>query len=96
MSFGECLEPDPDCKYFSRAPVPGGNTENGCFSDKHHTYGRPPSGTARKFALRQTEQLCRQEHEEIHAVEGVVELPSLEVMRQAIRDIGIQDKLIEG
>lgn len=76
MAAGECPNPRPDCKY---APD--------CFSDKHHIYGRPPKGIARRFSLlpENTVQLCRVEHEEVHATEGVLPLPDIETMKQIIR-----------
>jgi len=74
----ECPNPQPDCKYFASA--------SGCFSDTHHIYGRPNNGKAKQFANLpdSKEQLCRQEHEEKHASNGVLPLPSMEVMKQAI------------
>lgn len=70
-----CESENPDCKYFPD-----------CFSDAHHLYGRPKSGTAKKFARLacNTVQLCRAEHDELHATEGVLPLPDLQTMKNAL------------
>lgn len=76
----EKCQPSPDCKYWNHEPTP-------CpFEDKHHKYGRPPKGIARRFALldENVEIGCRVEHERIHNECGVLKLPSLELMKQAI------------
>lgn len=76
MAFGECPNPLPECKY---APD--------CFSDLHHVYGRPRNGVGKQFANlpENKEQLCRREHDEINATYVHLPLPSLDVMREAIR-----------
>lgn len=73
---GACNSERPDCKY---APD--------CFSDKHHIYGRPSGTVARRFSLlvENTVQLCRLEHEELHATVGVEILPDIKTMKEAIR-----------
>lgn len=78
MSKGECLEPRPDCKYYPD-----------CFSDQHHLYGRAKNHIgkiARKFSeLPENKiQMCRREHEELHANDGILELPSTGVMQEAV------------
>lgn len=38
MAYGECPTPDPECRYYWRPSVEGGNQDNGCYSDKHSLY----------------------------------------------------------
>ena len=70
----ECT-PNPDCKY---AP--------NCFADRHHVYGRPSSGIARRFSLLEENVvvICRVKHEQIHASDGVLPLPDINIMKEAI------------
>ena len=77
MSREDCPVESPDCKYYPD-----------CFSDAHHLYGRPKTQIAKRFARLPDNvvQLCRIEHEETHATEGVLELPDVEVMKQAIAE----------
>lgn len=94
MSIGECPNPDPECPYYDRAPPSKlEDQEHGCFSDTHHTYpvGQMAlGGIARKYALLHdnTEQLCRWEHDEIHAEYFLTgefpPLPDLEIMKEAL------------
>lgn len=74
---GECPSADEDCKY-----------SPDCFTDTHHVYGRPKSGIAKRFAnLPESKiDLCRNEHEELHATIGVEDLPSIDIMKQAIAE----------
>lgn len=76
MARGECPSPQPDCKY---APD--------CFSDIDHIYGRPKSGVAKQFSRlpENLRQICRREHDEINATYVHLPLPSLDVMKEAIR-----------
>lgn len=78
MARGECPDPNPDCKYYPD-----------CFSDRHHLYGRPESGIAKRFANLGAHivQMCRAEHEEIHATEGVLDLPEVDVMKDTLSQI---------
>lgn len=76
----ECPDPQPDCKYF--------DSPEGCFSDRHHIYGRPKSGISKAFGRLacNVSLLCRREHEEIHATEGVLPLPDIETMKRVIAE----------
>lgn len=85
MSYGECPNPRPDCKY---APE--------CFSDNDHLIPRRLGATALKRAYLNLpqfqEQVCRREHEERNArhdkglTDDIPEFPSKDEMRAAIRD----------
>lgn len=62
---GECPNPRPDCKYAELG---------GCFSDTHHLFYPRRSYTSKtEKAFRELpdnkEQLCRAEHDELHATE---------------------------
>lgn len=74
----DCPNPQEDCKYYPA-----------CFADQHHIYGRAKNHVgkiARKFAElpQNKEQLCRIVHEELHATEGVLPLPDVGEMQEAI------------
>jgi len=73
---GICPNETPECKYFA--------TDGGCYSDAHHTFGRFKTGIAKEFANLAINkvQICRAEHDEIHATGGVLPLPSVAVMKQ--------------
>jgi len=75
MSREACPNENDQCKY---APD--------CYSDNHHIYGRPKSGIAKKFGslIQNQLQLCRVEHEELHALDGVIPLPDIDTMKRAI------------
>lgn len=82
MSRDFCPEESPNCRYF--------NTPSGCYSDVHHTFGQARAKAlghiARTFGLLQqnTEQVCRAEHDEIHASNDFPEFPTTDVMLQTI------------
>lgn len=84
MSRDFCPEESSHCIYY--------NTPSGCFSDVHHTFGQARAKAlghiARVFGeLEQNkEQICRAEHDEIHAANYYPEFPSVTVMLQAIED----------
>ena len=78
---GECDENYHNCPYQERP--------DGCYSDTHHLYGRAKNHIgkiARKFAELPDNkgQMCRFDHEQLHHVQGVLPLPDIEVMKEAI------------
>lgn len=75
-----CPNENPDCKYF--------DSPGGCYSDGHHIYGRPKSGIAREFGRLavNVQQMCRAEHDDLHANDGVLDLPPIEVMKRIIAE----------
>lgn len=85
MSYGECPNPRPDCKY---APE--------CFSDNDHLIPQRLGDTAlRRFYLNLPqfqEQVCRREHDERNArhnagdTSDIPKFPSENVMRAIILD----------
>lgn len=88
MAYGECPTPDPECRYYWKPSVEGGNQDNGCRSDKHHLYGRPKpdmSKLERRFVLKQTVQLCRQEHDQINQDYVHYDLPDEQTMREMLK-----------
>lgn len=75
---GECPNPRPDCRY----------AQEGCFSDTHHIFYprrdyRTPVEKAFRLLPENKVELCRVEHEEIHAALAP-EKPPREVMLGAI------------
>lgn len=86
--YGECPVANEACKYFERVPVPGGNVENGCFSDLDHKVPKRLATTALArayiFSPENTQQLCRREHDD-KCAEGDDPLPSPEEMRESLR-----------
>ena len=79
MAIGECPNPQPDCKY---APS--------CYGDSHHeVWPRRDYKTGVEKRYRRLGvnivQLCRSEHEEIHAGPPP-EKPSRDEMLQAINE----------
>ena len=76
-----CQKENPDCKYFS--------TGVGCFSDTHHEwwpksdYNSYAEKTFRDLAENK-EQLCRQEHDDLHAEEDPPPKPPIDFMWAAI------------
>lgn len=78
MARGECPNPDPECKYYPD-----------CFSDTDHIYGRARGlgRIARRFTQlpENKRQICRREHDEINATYVHLPLPSLDVMKEAMR-----------
>jgi hypothetical protein len=78
-----CPFETPDCKYF--------NLSSGCFSDIHHLYFprreyRSPTEKRFRELSENKVQLCRQDHDDLHAVTDIPEKPDLEIMRQAIQE----------
>ncbi len=92
MAYGECPEANTDCKYFVAMPKPNGNIENGCFSDAHHIYQKElyKAGTAKRFSrlAENVIQLCRSEHDEIHATGDIPDMPSIEHMKERLAENG--------
>lgn len=76
MGRGECPRFELDCKYYPE-----------CFSDTDHMYGRPKDPVPKRFANlpENKRQICRAEHDEINATYVHLPLPSLDVMKEAIR-----------
>lgn len=68
MAYGECPSANETCKYFERRPVPGGNVENGCYSDKDHKVPQRLATTALArayiYSPENIQQLCRSEHDD--------------------------------
>lgn len=87
MSYGECPFANESCKYFERSPVPGGNKENGCFSDLDHKVPKRLATTALARAFiyspENLQQLCRSEHDE-KCKEGDDPLPDRETMKERV------------
>ena len=75
MARGECPRPNPECRYYPD-----------CFSDAHHIYGKQAGGIRKEFSNLHTEQMCRSEHDELHATEGVLPLPDIETMKRIIAE----------
>jgi hypothetical protein len=79
---GECPSPQEQCPYYA--------TDGGCFSDSHHIYFPKNqycdimSSEFRELPENK-QQLCRLEHEELHAEVIEPEKPDRETMRDAIR-----------
>lgn len=75
--IGECPDPDPDCKYYPD-----------CFSDSHHIYPKEAFsvGIAKRFSRlgENIIQICRMQHEEIHATGSVPPPPSIEYMKERL------------
>lgn len=89
--YGECEFANPECKYYFRESVSGGNVDNGCYSDTDHIYGRAKNlgKIAREFCLNVPDnkrQICRAEHDEINATYVHQPLPDLETMKQIIEE----------
>lgn len=93
MSYRECPNPNPECKYYSREPVIEGS-DSGCYSDSHHIYprGEFKFGMARDFARlgENVIQLCREAHDNIHIEGEVPPLPPREVMAERLVANGIK------
>ena len=79
-----CEKENPDCKYFDRGV--------GCFSDGHHIFGRARARAVGQIAFdfamlpENVEQLCRAEHDELHATTEYPPFPDLEIMKLAIEE----------
>lgn len=88
MAYSECRSCNPECKYYWKPSVEGGNKDNGGRSDRHHEYGRPkPDMTKlqRRFVLKQTVQLCRMEHDRINQDYVYHPLPDEQTIREMLR-----------
>lgn len=87
MPYGECPFATEACKYFTRDSVPGGNTENGCYSDRDHIVPQRLATTALARAYIHSpenyQQLCRNEHD-VKTLGGDEPLPEKEVMAQSV------------
>lgn len=81
MARRPCPNPEEACPYF---------TDRGsCFSDNHHLYWPRVDyrrGLEREFRElpENKQQLCRWEHDEIHATQEPPAKPSLEIIRRAL------------
>lgn len=79
MARGRCDNPDPNCKYAAA------NRGGGCFSDEHHLfyprneYSDPIAKRWRDLG-KNTVQLCRRLHDDIHAQDSPPPRPTRETM----------------
>ncbi len=85
MSYEACPNANETCKY---AP--------GCYADEHHLYWPKKnykSPVEREFRSlpEHRAMVCRAEHDEIHATEGIPKKPSRDQMLQAIAAHMIQE-----
>lgn len=81
MSRGECPEPRPDCPY--------ADLRGGCFSDEHHLFWPRVDyhdiiGSEFRNLAENKEDICRWDHDEIHATELPPVRPSREYMLGAL------------
>lgn len=81
MTHRECPNPQPDCKY--------AQLKGGCFSDEHHLfypryeYTKPTEKLFRELPENKV-QICRREHDEIHATEEPPKKPPVPVIIAAL------------
>jgi hypothetical protein len=87
MARNECESASPECKYYFRPPIDGGNQDNGCYSDQDHLYGRGSTPLERRFCNlpENKRQICRLEHDVINADYVHLPVPDIETMEAAIQ-----------
>lgn len=82
MTRKHCENINEGCKYFA--------TEIGCHSDQHHLYSQTTAKQLGHIAKKFCElpenkvQLCRVEHEELHATTEPLEFPPTHIMLSII------------
>ena len=95
MSWEKCPSATPGCRlYYTEEKVEGAGS--GCFQDEHHLYPRSTweSRIHKRFGMLacNTVQICRVEHDELHAKQAVsdfeIAYPPIDVMKSIIQQGG--------
>lgn len=84
MAYKKCRFENSDCPLFWENPPPDFDNDTGCYEDIHHHYWQSTYNTDIEQIFgnlpENKKEICRAEHNEIHATEQPPELPSREYM----------------